>query len=45
MAQAEVANVLEGQLEDVALAHAAQVDLLRGPVCGSAQAQHLRARW
>lgn len=42
--QAEVAHVLEGQLEDVAPAHAAQVDLLRGPVRGAAQAQHLRTR-
>lgn len=34
--------MFEGQLEDVAPADAAQVDLFRGPICGSTQAQHLQ---
>lgn len=42
MPQAIVPHVLEGQLENVAPADAAHVNLLHGPVRRSAQHQHLR---
>lgn len=43
-AQAVVTQVFEGQLEDVAPADTAQVNLLRGPICSTTHSQKLGDR-